>query len=345
MKRIQTIICGSLSLTLLAASPAPASVIEIIEQGGTFADLRESLVEYVRCVKDDPRSTQQCLKVLWDPPVYLREGVLSVDIEPINGDISRVGNVQSITFFNGYTGAGPFRRIDGVDTVRFEIPVVSVEPPDEELKNVDIVELLVADTGVGENRLSFTFGGEDVLVDKGDGQPPAPAEVIGKTEFLGYNVPLTTGQEVPPPEIPGGTTVLPLGSAVVNVDPAAGDIRIQGEYQGMTSDVIAAHLHGPAPMGEVAPPLFALEVSPLEPTEEEGIHGVFTGESMLSSESIGDLFAGLTYINVHTELNPAGEIRGQILPEPSAMSLLIVGLTVVAGCRRTNRSAGCRSRS
>jgi hypothetical protein len=41
----------------------------------------------------------------------------------------------------------------------------------------------------------------------------------------------------------------------------------------------------------------------------------------------------LTYINVHSANNGAGEIRG-IVPEPSTAWMLLVGLGVVAKMRR-----------
>ena len=38
------------------------------------------------------------------------------------------------------------------------------------------------------------------------------------------------------------------------------------------------------------------------------------GSAMLTPEQIEDLLAGNYYVNVHTALNPSGEMRGQIYP-------------------------------
>ena len=65
-----------------------------------------------------------------------------------------------------------------------------------------------------------------------------------------------------------------------------------------------AHFHGPAAPGVaagVAVPLAAPLASPIN------------GMATLTDGQIGDLRAGLWYINIHTAQNPGGEIRGQLL--------------------------------
>jgi hypothetical protein len=45
-----------------------------------------------------------------------------------------------------------------------------------------------------------------------------------------------------------------------------------------------------------------------------GTAGTLTGTLTLDETQRSALTAGLTYVNIHTETNPGGEIRGQIVP-------------------------------
>jgi hypothetical protein len=78
-------------------------------------------------------------------------------------------------------------------------------------------------------------------------------------------------------------------------------------YSGLSTNAIAAHLHGPAgPTGSA---------SPIVPFPgPAGVSGTLTGSAPLTSAYLGYVVDGLTYVNVHTSLHPAGEIRGQVGP-------------------------------
>jgi hypothetical protein len=54
-----------------------------------------------------------------------------------------------------------------------------------------------------------------------------------------------------------------------------------------------------------------------------------------SAHLLTNLLAGMAYVNIHTNANPKGEIRGQLqIPEPGTLLLLSVAALVAAGIRR-----------
>jgi CHRD domain len=68
----------------------------------------------------------------------------------------------------------------------------------------------------------------------------------------------------------------------------------------------AAHFHGPALVGETAPPVIAITLT------TPGISGNVSGSATLTDAQESDLLEGKWYFNVHTAANPDGEIRTQV---------------------------------
>ena len=154
-----------------------------------------------------------------------------------------------------------------------------------------------------------------------------PGEIRGQVvdpDILVVNVTLDPDQEIPTPNLGGAT---PSGTAQIVVDTGTGDIEILGSYDGLTSEITGAHLHGPADASSTAGVIFAL-------TTTGGQSGMFSGTSVLSNSDLNAFLAGNTYLNVHTSTNGLGEIRGQAVPEPSALLYLLLCLTGTAGVRR-----------
>jgi hypothetical protein len=112
---------------------------------------------------------------------------------------------------------------------------------------------------------------------------------------------LDAASEVPPHSVHG------RGSAKAELDTETRQFRYVVQYDGLTGAVTAAHFHGPADPGRNAPPavMIASQAGPL------------TGSATLTDAQIADLRAGKWYVNLHTAMFPAGEIRGQILEEKS----------------------------
>lgn len=139
-----------------------------------------------------------------------------------------------------------------------------------------------------------------------------------------FNLELTPEMAVPTPTLNGA---MPSGEATVVVDASTGEVEVSGTYMGMTSDVSAAHLHGLADPGVATGVIFGFDVS-------GGTDGTFSGSSVLSGENLAGLLAGQTYLNVHTEMNGAGEIRAQVIPEPGSWMLCLLGAASFVAARR-----------
>jgi hypothetical protein len=104
-----------------------------------------------------------------------------------------------------------------------------------------------------------------------------------------------SGTEVVPPTTSKGT-----GTADVTFDTGSKKLAWTVTFSGLTGPAIAAHFHGPADHGQnagVAVPIPGTE-SPLK------------GSATLTDVQAADLAAGKWYVNVHTNANKGGEIRG-----------------------------------
>ena len=130
-------------------------------------------------------------------------------------------------------------------------------------------------------------------------------------------------------ELSGEAQVPPVqteatGMADVTVDTEAMTISWIVTYEGLSSDPVAGHFHGPASPEETAPPVIDLTVDMEEDeaaatAEEEVRMDIMEGSSELTEEQMADLQAGLLYINIHTPENPDGEIRGQVMEGEAEM--------------------------
>jgi len=113
-------------------------------------------------------------------------------------------------------------------------------------------------------------------------------------EMLAFKADLKGASEVPPTDSPA------TGTAQVDVDTATKEVKWTVQYSGLTGDATAAHIHGPAAVGENAGP--AVDMS----------GKIESGSATLTDAQIADLQAGKMYINVHSAKFPDGEIRGQL---------------------------------
>ena len=107
-------------------------------------------------------------------------------------------------------------------------------------------------------------------------------------------------QEVPPVSSTG------TGQGCMTYDANSKMLAFEINYADLLTAEVAAHFHGPAPIGANAGVQFALPLG-----------AVKTGSvGPLSAAQQADLLAGLWYINIHSSLFPGGEIRGQVVSHP-----------------------------
>lgn len=123
-------------------------------------------------------------------------------------------------------------------------------------------------------------------------------------------VTLNGAQEAPDPV---NTTA--TGTATVEVDPSqsANNVTYTLNVTGLTGPAVAGHLHKGA-LGVAGDVIVAL------PNLPAGTDGSASGAFTLSGDNLQALYAGGTYLNLHTADFPAGEIRGQVVIKAGACS-------------------------
>jgi hypothetical protein len=112
-----------------------------------------------------------------------------------------------------------------------------------------------------------------------------------------YKATLDAKSEVPP----NASTA--TGTADIDYDPASKKLSWKVTYSGLTGPATAAHFHGPAEAGKNAGVAVAIPNAGKSPVE---------GSATLTDAQAADLTAGKYYVNIHTQANPGGEIRGQV---------------------------------
>jgi hypothetical protein len=115
---------------------------------------------------------------------------------------------------------------------------------------------------------------------------------------VNFQVNLSAAQEVPAPDVAGHT---PVGTATLTLEDDL-SVEYHVTVQDLTGAATLAHIHQGQP-GMPGPVVVPLDQTTLEGTTRP-----------LTDAEVRALFAGDLYVNVHTAQNPAGEIRGQIVP-------------------------------
>ena len=122
-------------------------------------------------------------------------------------------------------------------------------------------------------------------------------------KLLTFIAVLTGGQVVPP------STSNAMGVAFLNFESSTKRLCYSISYSSMLGTETEAHLHGDAQAGQTNAVLY--DLTPLGSPKVSCLGPIKANEENL-------LKRGRLYINIHTDLFVAGEIRGQVLPIPAA---------------------------
>jgi VCBS repeat-containing protein len=114
-----------------------------------------------------------------------------------------------------------------------------------------------------------------------------------------FQATLNGSQETPP------VTTVAQGDGKFVLDGTL--LRYDVQFHNLSSELTAAHIHGPAPAGTAASPLHTL------PIDTGRSIGRLFGSVQLTTDQVTDLEQGLLYVNLHSGQFANGEIRGQIL--------------------------------
>ena len=116
-------------------------------------------------------------------------------------------------------------------------------------------------------------------------------------QTIKFQAKLDAAQEVPTNDSKG------KGTADLTYDTATKNLNWTITFEGLTGPAAVAHFHGPAEPGKTAGVALLIGQKPTSPVK---------GNATLTDPQAADLMAGRWYVNVHTEANKAGEIRGQV---------------------------------
>jgi hypothetical protein len=98
------------------------------------------------------------------------------------------------------------------------------------------------------------------------------------------------------------TTILGEGEVILTLN--GNSLTVDGTFTGMSSAATGAHIHN-GPPAQPGPVIHTLEVS-------QATNGSVNGTISLTDEQVEALINNEFYIQIHSESNPPGELRGWV---------------------------------
>jgi hypothetical protein len=207
-------------------------------------------------------------------------GIASLSVSPSTFDCANVGEntvVLTVTDVNGNTS-----------TCNAKVTVKDIEPPVITCPR-DITFECGEDT-------SPANAGTATATDNCDPNPVINWQDVQSGNVAGY---FSGNQEVP------DSGSLGSGTVTGSFNTGTNELTLDISYEGLTGNTVMAHLHrGPA--GTNGPVIVPLAIVPGNQS------GSFMETVNIPPAEVASLLAGETYINIHTETTPSGEIRSQL---------------------------------
>ena len=119
-------------------------------------------------------------------------------------------------------------------------------------------------------------------------------------KMVTFKATLSGGNEIPP------VMTAASGMVTANFTPATNLLIWNLNYTGLSGPATAGHFHGPATAAQNAGVALGFN---------NPITSPHTGQATRSAAQAADLMAGKWYVNIHTEANKPGEIRGQMMAQ------------------------------
>nr|WP_246756699.1 CHRD domain-containing protein [Bradyrhizobium diazoefficiens] len=116
-------------------------------------------------------------------------------------------------------------------------------------------------------------------------------------EVVKLQADLKGSSEVPPNNSTGS------GKAEATYDSETKTLTYTVTYAGLTGPALGAHFHGPVEPGKNAGIVLPFKT----------VQSPIQGSATLTDNQATDLLAGKWYANIHTAMNPGGELRGQMM--------------------------------